>query len=230
MLLIQNLKYSEDDMLLLSGIQHYVFCPRQWALIYLEQQWEENFLTTEGHLLHNNVDNPFIRETNGSDIIILRGIRLESKILGLTGIADAIEIIPHSDAPRGKQAVLRSKKYDAIPIEYKRGKRKLSDCDRIQVASQAMIIEEMFDIKIEKGAIFYWQERHREYFDISETMRTNVSQYSEAMHELLRNRRIPAAKRQKNCRSCSLVDICMPGLNKMNVSEYLNRHFNEETT
>lgn len=222
--------YSEDDMLLLSGIQHYVFCPRQWALIYLEQQWEDNFLTTEGHLLHQNVDNPFIRETNGSDVITMRGVRLESKILGLTGIADAIEIIPHKDAPSGKQAVLHSKKYNAIPIEYKRGRRKLSDCDRIQVASQAMMIEEMLGIKIEKGAVFYWQERHREYFSITESLRTGVYQCSEAMHELLRNMRIPAAKKQKYCRSCSLNDTCMPGLNKRSVDEYFNCYFNEETT
>ena len=86
--------YSDDEMLSLSGIQHFMFCPRQWALIHIEQLWAENLLTTEGALLHENVDNPFMRETNGSDIITLRGVRLASSRLGLTGIADAVELHP----------------------------------------------------------------------------------------------------------------------------------------
>ena len=134
--------YEEEEMLQLSGIQHYVFCPRQWALIHLEQLWTDNSLTTEGSLLHENVDNPFIRETNGSQTITLRGFRLASPVLGLSGIADAIEIYPYENAPTSKQALLKSKLYDALPIEYKRGKPKTTDCDRIQVTTQAIILEE----------------------------------------------------------------------------------------
>lgn len=161
----ENLLYNDEELLQLSGIQHFVFCPRQWALIYLEQAWSDNHLTAEGSLIHENVDNPSFRNTNGSPIITLRGIRLVSHILGFSGIADTVEIHPMNNAPTSKKDILKSKKYTLIPIEYKHGKRKISDCDRIQVATQAIILEEMLDIHITQGAIFYWTERHREYFD-----------------------------------------------------------------
>lgn len=222
-------QYTDDEMLQLSGIQHYVFCPRQWALIYIEQEWIENHLTAEGKALHENVDNPFLRETNGSQIITLRGIRLESKTLGFSGIADAIEIHPHQDAPVAKKDLLRSRKYSVVPIEYKRGKRKISDCDRLQVAAQAMILEEMLDVKISQGAVFYWTERHREYFEIDDDLRSEVTAASREMHSLFSTRSIPAADRQKGCRNCSMADVCLPELSNKSVSKYLKSHFDEET-
>lgn len=114
--------YSEEEMLQLSGIQHYVFCPRQWALIHIEQIWSDNTLTTEGSLLHQNVDNPYLRETNGSSVITLRSLRVSSAVLGLSGMADVVEIIPFENAPLHKKAILKSKLFTALPIEYKRGK------------------------------------------------------------------------------------------------------------
>lgn len=103
-------------MLQLSGIQHYVFCPRQWALMQLEQVWIDNSLTAEGSLLHKNVDNPFARETSASSVITLRGIRLDSSSLGFSGIADAVEIIPFENAPSSKKDILMSKLYLARPV------------------------------------------------------------------------------------------------------------------
>ena len=120
--------YTEDEMLMLSGIQHYMFCPRQWALIHIEQQWAENKLTTEGNILHKNVDNPFYRQKNG-DVITLRSLHVASKELGLYGITDAVELIP-SDSPKDAITHNRYKGYwKPYPIEYKRGRHKPDERD-----------------------------------------------------------------------------------------------------
>ncbi len=214
--------YTEDEMLQLSGIQHYVFCPRQWALIHIEQQWTDNSLTTEGTLLHENVDNPFLRETNGSQTITLRGFRLASPVLGLSGIADAVEIYPHENGPTSKQALLKSKLYDALPIEYKRGKPKITDCDRIQVAAQAIILEEMLGIKISKGAVFYWETRHREYFDISDELKEQTIKTASDMHAAFNNNFIPKAIKKSHCKNCSLLDNCLPSLKGRSAVKYLS--------
>ena len=214
--------YTEDEMLQLSGIQHYVFCPRQWALIHIEQQWADNSLTVEGALLHENVDNPFVRETNGSRTITLRGVRLASPVLGFSGIADAIEIYPHENAPTAKQALLKSKLYDALPIEYKRGKPKITDCDIIQVTTQAMILEEMLGITIRKGAVFYWETRHREYFDITDELKEQTKKTAFDMHVAFNNSLIPKAVKKSYCKNCSLFDNCMPSLKGRSAVEYLS--------
>ena len=213
--------YSEEEMLQLSGIQHYVFCPRQWALIHLEQIWADNTLTTEGSLLHQNVDNPYLREPNGSSVITLRSLRLSSPNLGLSGIADAVEIFPFESAPPRKQAILKSRLFTALPIEYKRGKPKTTDCDRLQVVAQALILEEMLSVKITQGAIFYWETRHREYFDITEEMKTMVRTISNEMHAIVNNGTLPKAIKKSHCRSCSLLDYCLPSLTGRSAKKYL---------
>lgn len=215
-------------MLQLSGIQHFVYCPRQWALIYLEQQWEENHLTAEGRLLHENVDNPLIRETNGSSVITLRGIKLESQRLGFVGIADAIEIRPQVDAPVKKADILKSKKYNMVPIEYKHGKRKVSDCDRVQVAAQSMTLEEMLGIEITQGAVFYWSERHREYFDIDGSLRAKVEEASARMHKMFKEKSTPTVIKNKGCLRCSIYELCIPELTSKSATHYIISHLNEE--
>lgn len=214
--------YTDDRMLQLSGIQHYTFCPRQWALIHIEQMWDDNRLTAEGTMLHSNVDNPFRRETNGSPVVTLRGFRLVSATLGLSGVADALELHPSPDAPTRKSDLLNSKMYEAIPIEYKRGRRKTNDCDRIQVVAQAMIIEEMLGIDIKRGAIFYWEERQREYFEIFDSMRSEVKQTVKIMHRLFDKHILPKAHKNRSCRSCSLIDICMPSLTSKSARKYIS--------
>lgn len=214
--------YTDEEMLQLSGIQHYVFCPRQWALIHIEQIWADNILTAEGSLLHQNVDNPFLRETNGSQTITLRGLRLASPTLGLSGIADAIEIYPHDNAPTTKQALLKSKMYDVLPIEYKHGKPKINDCDRVQVTVQAIILEEMLGVKINKGAIFYWEVRHREYFDISSDLRDLAFKTAAEMHAVFNGGVLPGAIKKSHCKSCSLVDLCCPSLMGRSAKRYIS--------
>lgn len=183
--------YTDDEMLQLSGIQHYVFCPRQWALIHIEQQWADNSLTAEGSLIHENVDNPFLRETNGSQTITLRGMRLASPVLGLSGIADAVEIYPHENAPISKQALLKSKLYDALPIEYKR-------------------------------AVFYWETRHREYFDISDELKELTIKTAADMHVDFNNNSIPKPIKKSHCKNCSLLDNCLPSLKGRSAAKYLS--------
>lgn len=223
--------YEEAQMLQLSGIQHFMFCPRQWALIQIEQLWEDNFLTTEGSILHKNVDNPELRETSSRDrTITLRGLRLSSKRLGFEGIADAVEIIPYPDAPRDKSELLKSGLFSIFPVEYKRGHRKINDCDRLQLTAQAMILEEMFGKEIKNGAIFYWEERHREYIEISETLRNQVISTSELMHHLMEEGKTPTAIRKQSCKRCSLLELCLPELSEKKVSNYLKKIFDEEDT
>lgn len=212
-------------MLQLSGIQHYVFCPRQWALMQLEQVWIDNSLTAEGSLLHKNVDNPFARETSASSVITLRGIRLDSSSLGFSGIADAVEIIPFENAPSSKKDILMSKLYLARPVEYKRGKPKTSDCDRLQVVCQAMILEEMLGVDIPQGAIFYWETRHREYFDITEGMKEDVRSISFQMHSIVDSQVLPPAVRKKHCNKCSLLDYCIPSLTGKSACKYISESF-----
>lgn len=225
--------YGDDDMLPLSGIQHYVFCPRQWALIHVEQQWDENRLTAEGHLLHENVDDPFRRMTDGSsDVITLRALRIVSRSLGLSGIADAVEIIPHDEAPKGIRQLLASRRFDIRPVEFKRGHRKVSDCDRLQAAAQAIALEEMLGVSVDRAAVFYWEERHREYFEVDEAIRRAAAEMAADMHRLYESNMTPpppSGAGKRSCRNCSMTDLCIPGAARKEVSNYLKQLQDEET-
>lgn len=219
---------SEDDMLMLSGIQHFMFCPRQWALIHIEQRWSENRLTAEGQLLHERVDDPKVRQKNG-DVITLRGVPLVSHELGLYGIADAIELKP---APAGSVGITH-RRYAGLwlpyPVEYKHGHSKISDCDRVQLSAQAMCLEEMYGISISLGAIFYWQTKHREVVELDAALRQKTLKLAKQMHEVFHKGMTPAAVKCPHCRSCSLIDECLPQLSqRWTVKNYLKRRLYEE--
>ena len=220
--------YDDDDMLKLSGIQHYMFCPRQWALIHIEQQWEDNRLTAEGGLLHKIVDNPAYRQKNGA-IITLRAVHIASHTLGLYGISDAIELIP-SDTDKNVITHPRYAGYwKPYPIEYKRGHSKPDERDEVQLAAQVICLEEMYDIHIPEAALFYNETRHRETVAIDDNLRRLTRELSEAMHKSFASGITPKAVEHKGCRSCSLHDICAPELTeKTSVSYYLKKTFDEE--
>lgn len=222
--------FTEDEMLMLSGIQHYMFCPRQWALIHIEQQWADNKLTVEGEILHKNVDNPFYRQKNG-DTITLRSLHIASKELGLYGITDAVELIP-SDSPEDSITHDRYKGYwKPYPVEYKRGHSKPDERDEVQLAAQAMCLEEMYGIHIAYGALYYNEEKHRDVVTISETLRNTTRQCAEAMHKIFKSGKMPPAAKAQHCKNCSLKDICMPEMNDCTtVSTYLNRNLYEDIT
>ena len=215
-------------MLMLSGIQHYMFCPRQWALIHIEQQWAENRLTTEGQLLHKNVDNPFYRQKNG-DTITLRSLHIASKRLGLYGITDAVELIP-SDSPEDSITHNRYPGYwKPYPVEYKRGHSKPDERDEVQLAAQAMCLEEMYGINIPYGALYYDEVKHRETIAISDGLRRTTQQCAKQMHEIFKSGEMPKPVKAPHCRNCSLKDICMPEMSDCTqVKTYLNKNLYED--
>ena len=222
--------YNEDDMLMLSGIQHFVFCPRQWALIHMEQEWAENKLTTEGQFLHKNVDDPFYRQKNG-DVITLRSLHVASKKLGLYGMTDAVELIPS----KSSENTITHNRYKGFwkpyPVEYKRGKHKPDERDEVQLAAQVMCLEEMYGINIPCGALYYNEVKHREVIPISESLRETTCRCAEEMHSVFNSGVIPKAVKANHCKNCSLIDICMPEVeNCSQVSTYLNRNLYEDIT
>lgn len=222
--------YTEEDMLMLSGIQHYMFCPRQWGLIHLSQEWEDNRLTVEGQLLHENVDNPFYRQKNG-DRITLRSVQIASHKLGLYGIADAIELLPADSANNA----ITHNKYPGFwypyPIEYKRGHHKPDECDEVQLTAQVICLEEMYGIHIEYGAMFYGETRRREIIHINEQLRKLTFECASAMHYYWNRQNLAKARKTARCKKCSLIDICLPHLEQQsNVSDYLKRYLYEETS
>nr|WP_252263943.1 CRISPR-associated protein Cas4 [Paracidobacterium acidisoli] len=172
-------------------MQHLAFCPRQWALIHLEQAWEENRLTAEGRLLHERVDLP--GQTRRESVRTVRGMWLECRRLRLTGRADVVEFRP-----------------EPYPVEYKRGKRKPDDCDAVQLCAQALCLEEMLGASIPAGAIFYGDPRRRLEIPFTPQLRERTEQLAATMHRLYRERITPPAQPGPYCRSCSLINICLP--------------------
>lgn len=222
------MSYSEEDMLMLSGIQHYVFCPRQWALIHLEQQWKENVLTIEGMLLHQQVDNSAYRAKKG-DKITLRRVALASKELGLNGFSDAIELQPVECSDDAILHPVYPGYWKPVPIEYKRGRSKPDRCDEVQVAAQVICLEEVYGIHIPKGMIFYNEEKGRQEVVIDDDLRRFTQQCADAMHQIYNSGITPPATYTAHCRSCSLYDLCVPLLGtKPGVQDYLIRNLYEE--
>ena len=214
---------------MLSGIQHYVYCPRQWALIHIEQVWAENRYTAEGHFLHKQVDNPFYRQKNG-DTVTLRSVAISSKSLGLYGYTDAIELQP-SDVPDN---CITHPSYPGYwkpcLIEYKRGHPKTDERDEVQLAAQVLCFEEMHNIKIDYGYLFYGETRRRKEVRIDEKLRRLTQEYSNEMHHIFGIGEIPKAIKSNKCDSCSLYDICLPDTkNKSLAKTYLKRNLYEET-
>jgi len=186
----------DDPTIAISALQHYAYCPRQFALIHIEQVWAENRYTAEGQILHQRVDSGE-SESRGA-VRSERGVLLRSEIWRLTGKMDLLEI--ESGEP------LRY-----FPVEYKRGKPKIQDWDRIQLCAQALCIEEMRDVHVDEGAIWYWEVRRREPVVIDSTLRQTTVEMIEAAHALLASGRTPPPiDDKKRCRACSLVDLCEP--------------------
>jgi CRISPR-associated exonuclease Cas4 len=196
--------YSEDDYLLLSGIQHFVYCERQWALIHVENQWVENFHTAEGRLLHQRVDDPCFMESRG-DIKITRSVPLVSKTLGLYGIADVIELHKDIDNQIGMRFNI---------VEYKRGKPKPDDRDEAQLCAQALCLEEMIGITLNIGYIYYGKIRHRHKVIFDHILRSRVQKLAKRMHQLYIEGKTPPAVISERCNNCSLIETCLPRLGK----------------
>lgn len=211
--------YTEDEFLLLSGVQHFAFCRRQWALIHVEQQWVENVLTAEGRDEHQRVhDNKITDVRNGK--ITMRGLKVHSHRLGVSGECDAVEFTP---AENGITLRGRDGEWTVAPVEYKHGSVKSNDCDRLQVAIQAMCLEEMFSCEIDNAYIFYFRNRRREEVFLDSEIRKLAEDTLEEMHSYMRRRYTPKVKPSNACKNCSLKDICLPELQekRQSVSDYI---------
>ncbi len=214
-------EYTVDELLPLSGIQHFLFCRRQWALIHIEQQWQENVLTAEGRIMHNRADDPFFTETRNG-VITARSVPIASYRLGLSGKCDIVEFTASPDGVKlpGKDGL-----YSPAPVEYKRGKEKHDHSDEAQLCAQAMCLEEMLATNIPHGWLYYGQTRHRVEIEFTPELRALVKEMSDEMHTYFSRGYTPRVKPFKGCRACSLADVCLPELQGkvMAASKYIKQ-------
>ena len=217
--------YSEDEYLLLSGIQHFVFCRRQWALIHIEQQWEENYRTADGQVMHRNVHDADFHEKRGNTIIT-RAMAVSSSKLGISGECDVVEF---HGCKNGIGLFGVEGRYEVIPIEYKRGSPKENDSDIMQLAAQAMCLEEMLCCTIDTGYLYYGETHRRTNVIIDAELRERTEKAIEEMHELYRKKYTPKVKRTKACNACSLKNICLPVLcSKKSAADYIKDMLGKE--
>jgi len=215
---------NEDHYLMLSGLQHFQFCKRQWALIHIEQQWEENVKTIEGDYLHRKADQPFTREKRG-DKLIVRAMPVKSVNLQITGVCDVVEFIKDDNGVEINRA---EGKYKAYPVEYKRGKPKKSDEDIVQLAAQAICLEEMLLCNIEIGYMYYNEIKHRVEVPLTVALKDKVRRLVVEMQDYYKRRHTPKVKSGSFCRSCSLQHICLPELmHKRTVGSYIEGKIKE---
>lgn len=180
----------------LSALQHFAFCPRQCALIHNEQVWAENFLTAHGQLLHQKVDSGVPENRKG--IRFERAVQVSAPTLGLVGKLDLVEVDTNNET--------------LVPVEYKRGKPKMDDVDKIQLCAQALCLEEMTGKHINIGALWYWQTRKRLEVNIDAALRSQTQAVITKVADLFASNQTPKAHFDKRCKACSLFDLCNPKL------------------
>ena len=208
--------HDTDDLIQLSALQHIVFCPRQCALIHNEQVWSESMLTAEGRLMHERVHEE--KRESRRDVRIEFGVPLRSLRLGIIGKADVIEF--HR---------LEDNSWVPYPVEYKRGKPKKDDSDKVQLCAQALCLEEMLDVHINEGALYYGRTRHRLDVVFDESLRSETEGIALRTHELIASGQTPPPVYSKRCDRCSLIEICLPKTmqKKRSVKGYISRMVNE---
>lgn len=217
--------YNEDDFLMLSGIQHFAFCRRQWALIHIEQLWEENLRTAEGNLLHENCHDGYSSESR-KETLISRGIPIFSRSLGASGECDIVEFRKTAD---GISLHGRDGLYTVFPVEYKHGEPKDSDIDILQLAAQAVCLEEMLCCKIPTGAIFYGKTKRRQKVDLTDELKAQVCRMFAEMHSYFERGYVPKSRPTKSCNACSLKNLCLPKLRRVkSVRAYLEQNLGIE--
>ncbi len=217
-------KPAED--LMISGLKHFAFCRRRWALVHIEQLWSENALTLEGHYLHERVHDPNFTQLRGS-VLLSRAMPVRSETLHVTGECDMVEL--HRD-PDGVPIHGREGRWRLYPVEYKHGKPDSRGADELQLCAQAMCLEEMFVTDIPEGAIYYAELRRRDRVALTPELRQQVRSSLEEMHALFARGRTPRAKVTRACKSCSMADLCQPGLSGHgSAAEYVRRALEDAT-
>lgn len=216
--------YSEEEYLQLSGLQHFRFCRRQWALIHIEHQWAENYRTIDGAILHENAHDTSFRESRG-DVLTTRGGSVYSAALGVSGQCDVLE---YRRGSTGIPLAGREGLWQPYPVEYKRGKPREDTGDTLQLCGQAMCLEAMLCCDIPEGALYYGEIRRRVPVTFSPELREQVRSYLAEMHQLYRRGYTPRVKPSKSCNACSLKELCLPKLMKSrSVSAYLKAAMEE---
>jgi CRISPR-associated exonuclease Cas4 len=217
---------DDESYILLSGIQHMAFCERQWALIHVEQQWAENERTVEGKHLHERVDDPFDSESRG-DLYISRAVPIISHTLKLQGVSDVVEYWKIQSG--GIVFPEREGQWLPKPVEYKRGKPKEDDRDQVQLCAQAMCLEEMLNVNLTEGDMFYGETRRRQHVIFDKILRERVIFLAGRMNQLFERGITPPAIKAPHCKVCSIEDLCLPSLTvkKRPVEEYLNLNLKE---
>jgi CRISPR-associated exonuclease Cas4 len=203
--------YGEDDLVMISALQHLIFCPRQCALIHIEQQWAENRLTAEGRILHERVHS--VGGESRSKVHIEFDLPIRSLRLGLIGRADIVEF-----------HLRDSGIWQPYPVEYKRGRPKKDRSDEVQLCAQAICLEEMLDRDVPEGALYYGQKKRRQNVSFDERLRQATIETAGALHALLRSNITPPPEYGEKCESCSFISQCLPKISgRKKVSSYLKR-------
>ncbi|ABB24159.1 CRISPR-associated protein Cas4 [Pelodictyon luteolum] len=207
--------YAASDFIALSALQHFVYCPRQCALIHIEQVWAENSFTAEGRVMHERVDDGETSYRSG--VRTTRSVLLRSSMLGASGIADVVEWHKSNSLE------------EPFPIEYKRGRQKKHDADKVQLCAQAICLEEMLNLTIPAGALFYGQTKRRFDVTFDSTLRAKTVSTAECVHELFRNGVTPLPEPGPKCTQCSLQELCLPKVVAHNRSakEYVHKLLHE---
>lgn len=194
----------------LSALEHYAYCPRQCALIFLEQVWQENGHTMEGRIMHESAHDSSSRLRDG--VKIVTDLELNSERLGLHGRADVVEFQRQGGIWR------------PYPVEYKKGSPKQGcDADKVQLCGQALCLEEMLNVSLTEGALFYGQTRRRLTVKFTEALRCRTEEVARAVHELLEQGRTPPPEQKNGCGACSLKELCLPELASLRAADYVQQ-------
>lgn len=200
--------YTEDNFIMISALQHYVYCPRQCGLIHVDDVWSENLFTTRGNILHEKVDTDTY-ETRGTKRTV-RGFRIHSFNYGITGRCDVVEFIETKDGE------------SIFPVEFKSGEPKNDISDKVQLCAQVLCLEEMLNTEILHGAFFYGKIRRRDIVEIDNELRLQTEKIIFKVREIVSSKKVPLAEYSAKCRNCSLYDICQPkSMNNRKLKNYL---------
>lgn len=213
-----------DDYMDISGVQHFCFCRRQWALIYLEKQWEENSYTVDGHIMHEKCHDEQLIEKRGN-LLICRGMMVHSNTLKIKGICDVVELQKNPDGVKihGKDGL-----WKPIPIEYKKGKPKTHNADKLQLCAQAICIEEMLCCNIDFGYIYYGEIKRREKVMLDPNLRLELINLVSEMYGLYEKHTTPKVREFYGCKECSLNNLCLPEICKKSALKYINSFLKDE--
>ncbi|MCX8105784.1 MAG: CRISPR-associated protein Cas4 [Ignavibacterium album] len=206
--------YTEDDFIMISALQHYIFCPRQCGLIHIDDVWQDNLFTVRGEILHEKVDTDSY-ETRG-DVKTVRGLRIHSYKYGIVGRCDVVEF---KDTSKGKEI---------LPVEFKAGEPKEDISDKVQLCAQVLCLEEMLNVEISKAAFFYGKIRRRNIIEITTELREQTQEVISKVRELVDNKKVPIIEYSSKCRNCSLISICQPkAMNKKKLNRYIQDLFQQ---